>query len=161
MKKVVLSSLLIFCTVLGYSQTDSLKRHEQRIVTPDEIVWEIGPPTLPPGAKFFLIEGHPMKEGPIIMRLRLPAGYIIPAHFHPGAERATVLSGKYNIGVGEKFDKLKCKELPAGSVAIMPPGGIPHFGYASEETIIQVHIDGPLQITYVKSEVLNRRMTHE
>ena len=41
---------------------------------------------------------------------------------------------------------------PAGSVVIMPAGGIPHYGWASEETIVQVHIDGPLQITYVDPE---------
>ena len=41
--------------------------------------------------------------------------------------------------------------MPAGSIAIMPAGGIPHFGWASKETIVQIHIDGPLQITYVNS----------
>ena len=53
------------------------------------------------------------------------------------------------MGTGSKFNKANCKEMPAGSVAIMPPGGIPHFGWASKETIVQIHIDGPLQITYV------------
>jgi hypothetical protein len=44
-----------------------------------------------PEQNIFLIEEHPLKEGPIIMRILLPAGYIIPAHFHPGAERSTVI----------------------------------------------------------------------
>jgi quercetin dioxygenase-like cupin family protein len=51
-----------------------------------------------PEQNIFLIEEHPLKEGPIIMRILLPAGYIIPAHFHPGAERSTVISGTYNMG---------------------------------------------------------------
>ena len=67
----------------------------------------------------------------------------------PGAERATVISGTYNMGTGSKFNKGNCRKMPAGSVAIMPAGGIAHFGWASEETIMQVHIDGPLQITYL------------
>jgi len=139
----------ISAVFFAFSQNDSLQSKKQHIITPADIVWQPGPATLPPGAKYFLIEGHPLKEGPIIMRLLLPAGYIIPAHFHPGAERATVISGTYNMGTGSKFDKLNCKKMPAGSVAVMPAGGIAHYGWASEETIIQVHIDGPLQITYV------------
>ena len=86
------------------------------------------------------------------MRILLPAGYIIPAHFHPGAERSTIISGTYNMGTGTKFDKANCKKMPAGSVAVMPAGGIPHYGWASEQTIVQVHIDGPLQITYVNPD---------
>lgn len=149
MKKITMILYFISIVLSVYSQTDSLHSQKQHIVTPADVVWQPGPPTLPPGAKYFLIEGDPSKAGPLIMRLLLPAGYIIPAHFHPGAERATVISGTYNMGTGSKFNKESCKEMPAESVAIMPAGGIPHFGWASKETIIQVHIDGPLQITYV------------
>lgn len=152
MTKTFLISLFLFTTISSYSQSDSLKGHTQHIVTPDDIVWKLGPGTLPSGAKYFLIEGHPLKEGPIIMRVLLPAGYIIPAHFHPGAERTTIISGTYYMGTGSKFYKANCKKMPAGSVVIMPAGGIPHYGWASEETVVQVHIDGPLQITYVNPD---------
>lgn len=92
------------------------------------------------------------EEKPILIRLLLPTGYIIPAHFHPGAEQATVISGTYNMGTDKKFDKVNCKKMPAGSVAVMPTGGIPHYGWGSEKTIVHVHIDGPLQITYVNPD---------
>ena len=149
MKKIAVTFCFMLITFFGYSQNDSSNNQKQHIITPDDVVWQLGPPTLPPGAKFFLVEGHPLKEGPIIMRILLPAGYIIPAHFHPGAERSTVISGTYNMGTGSKFDKANCKRMPAGSIAIMPAGGIAHYGWASEETIVEVHIEGPLQITYV------------
>jgi quercetin dioxygenase-like cupin family protein len=149
MKKIAVTFGFMLITFFGYSQNDSSHNPKQHIITPDDVVWQLGPPTLPPGAKFFLVEGHPLKEGPIIMRILLPAGYIIPAHFHPGAERSTVISGTYNMGTGSKFDKANCKRMPAGSIAIMPAGGIAHYGWASEETIVEVHIEGPLQITYV------------
>ena len=152
MPKIFITSLFLFASIAGYSQMDTSKAHTQHIVTPDDVVWQMGPPTLPAGAKYFLIEGHPLKEGPIIMRVLLPAGYIIPAHFHPGAERTTIISGTYNMGTGPKFDKGNCKRMPAGSVVVMPAGGIPHYGWASEETMVQVHIDGPLQITYVNPD---------
>jgi len=149
MKKITMILYLISIILSGYSQIDSSHIQKQHIVTPDDVVWQVGPPTLPPGAKYFLVEGDPLKEGPIIMRLLLPGGYIIPAHFHPGAERATVISGTYNMGTGSKFNKANCRKMPAGSIGIMPAGGIAHFGWASEETIMQIHIDGPLQITYI------------
>ena len=152
MKNVSVTLYFFLATFFCFSQSDSLHNQKQHIVTPDDVVWQPGPPTLPPGAKYFLIEGHPMKEGPIVMRILLPKDYIIPAHFHPGAERSTVISGTYNMGTGSKFEKENCKKMPAGSIAVMPAGGIPHYGWASEETVVQVHIDGPLQITYVNPD---------
>jgi quercetin dioxygenase-like cupin family protein len=149
MKRFITTPVFLLFAVLGNAQSSGNQEHKQQIIIPDEIKWKIGPPTLPPGAKFYVVEGDLKKEGLIIMRLLLPAGYEIPAHFHPGAERAIVLSGTYNIGTGEIFNKQACKKLPAGSMAIMPAGGIPHYGWSSEESVIQVHIDGPLQITYV------------
>jgi quercetin dioxygenase-like cupin family protein len=149
MKKFISTSAVILFTLLCSAQPDTTANERQHIITPADINWRSGPPTLPPGAKFAVIEGDLKKEGAIIMRLLLPAGYEIPAHYHPGAERAIVLSGTYNMGTGDKFKKENCKKMPAGSMGVMPAGGIAHYGYASEETIIQVHIEGPLQITYI------------
>jgi quercetin dioxygenase-like cupin family protein len=152
MKKLTCISAMLLVAILSNAQTDSAWHDKQHIVTPNDIKWQAGPPTLPPGAKFCVIEGDLKKEGLIVMRLLLPAGYIIPAHTHPGAERAIVLSGTYHMGTGDKFRKEDCTKMPAGSIGIMPAGGIPHFGWASEETIIQVHMEGPLQINYVNPD---------
>jgi quercetin dioxygenase-like cupin family protein len=149
MKKLISISALIFFTISSCKQSAKIQTRDQHFIIPDEITWQVGPPTLPPGAKFCVIEGDLKKEGLIIMRLLLPAGYEIPAHFHPGAERAIVLSGTYYMGTGDTLRKENCKKMPAGSMAIMPAGGIAHYGWSSEETIIQVHIEGPLQITYM------------
>src|SRR5687768_14090201 len=111
-KKITATLNLLLASFICTSQSDSL--YGQHIVTPDDVVWQPGPPTLPPGAKYFLIEGHPLKEGPIIMRILLPVGYIIPPHFHPGAERTTIISGTYYMGTGNTFDKTKGKKMPAG-----------------------------------------------
>lgn len=152
MKKISALSLVLifFISFAGYSQ--DCKTQEQYFFVPSDSMWVAGPPTLPPGPEFFLLEGDIKKKGPIIIRLKLPSGYVIPPHFHPGAERSTVLSGKYNMGIGETVDKTNTTEMPGGSIAIIPAGGIPHFGWASEETIIQVQMEGPLKITYSKPE---------
>ena len=85
---------------------------------------------------------------PFTFRLKLPADYRIPAHWHPAVEHVTVISGAFHMGVGDKLDTAKTTALPPGSVAIMQPKTT-HFGWAREETIVQVHGMGPWGVTYV------------
>src|SRR6476660_3823220 len=58
--------------------------HDHRLVRPREIEWRDGPPSLPPGCKFAVLEGDPAKEGFFAMRAKMPDGYRIPPHWHPG-----------------------------------------------------------------------------
>jgi quercetin dioxygenase-like cupin family protein len=82
------------------------------------------------------------------MRLKLPANYRIPAHWHPADEHVTVLSGTFHMGMGDKLDTAKGKALGVGSFALMPAKAR-HFAYTNEETIIQLHGMGPWGINYV------------
>lgn len=117
------------------------------MVTPGDLTWaDLG--SLPPGAKISVIEG-PMNEAmPITARLKLPANYTIPAHWHPGVERVTVLSGTFYYGMGDKLDVQNTRALGAGSVIVMPPR-MNHFGWTREETVLQLNTMGPWGITYV------------
>lgn len=117
------------------------------IVTPDDLKWA-DVASLPPGAKVAIIEGKMDQKGPITARLKLPADYKVPAHWHPGVERVTVLSGMFNYGVGDKLDPQMTKALGPGSVVVMPPK-TKHFVWTKEETVIQLNIMGPWGITYV------------
>jgi hypothetical protein len=56
---------------------------EFALFSPDRLQWQAGPSSLPAGAKLAVLEGDPTKEGPFVMRLRLPDGYTIPPHTHP------------------------------------------------------------------------------
>src|SRR5438045_3545287 len=56
------------------------------MVTPSELKWTDGPPSLPAGAKMAVLEGDPAMAGPFTMRVKMPAGYKIAAHFHPQIE---------------------------------------------------------------------------
>lgn len=107
--------------------------------------------SMAPGAKMAVIEGDLGKEKPFTFRLKLPANYRIDPHIHPAYERVTVLSGTLHFAHGEAFDRAKTTALPAGGVAIMPPGA-PMFGYTEEETIIQLHGTGPWGIKYLNPE---------
>lgn len=117
------------------------------IVTPSDLKW-VDANALPAGAKVAVIEGKMDKKGPITVRIKLPADYKVPAHWHPGGERVTVLSGTFNFGLGDKLDPQMTKALGPGSVIIMPPK-TKHFAWTKEETVIQLNDMGPWGITYV------------
>jgi len=117
------------------------------ITTPDDLKWE-DVASLPPGAKIAVIEGKMNQEGPITARVKLPANYKIPPHFHPAQERVTVLLGTVNIGMGDKFDAQKTTAMKPGTVLLMPPK-MHHFAWTSEETIFQLNVTGPWVVTYI------------
>lgn len=121
--------------------------NDHMMATAEELKW-VDIPSLPPGAKLAVIEGPMNQAGPITFRLRLPANYQIPAHWHPAIEHVTVISGTFHMGAGDKLDQAKTKALTAGSVAIMQPKTT-HFAWNKEETIVQVHGIGPWGVTYV------------
>src|SRR3954447_7809369 len=93
---------------------------------PSTLKWREGPPSLPTGAKLAVLEGDPAKDGPFVMRLKLPDGYRLPPHTHPKPERVTVLSGTFYLGTGDQFDPAKAREMPAGSYGTWP-AGMKHF----------------------------------
>jgi hypothetical protein len=78
----------------------------------------------------------------------MPSGYKIPAHSHPMTEYVTVLSGTFNLGMGDKLDLQKGTALRAGGFA-ENPARMNHYAWTSAETVLQVHGQGPFTIAYV------------
>lgn len=116
---------------------------------PKELSWKPGPPALPPGAQMAVIEGDPAAEGKLFaFRLKVPAGYRIPAHFHSADEHVTVISGEFLMGMGDKLDESKAQALPAGSFVVIPAKEH-HFAFTRKPAEVQVHAIGPWGITYV------------
>lgn len=125
--------------------------------TPDEIAWQTGPPSLPDGAEFAVLDGDPTTEGGFFaMRLRLPDGYRIPPHWHPVTERVTVISGTFHLGHGDRFDAEATEALEAGSYFSLPPN-MRHYARVEGETIVQINTIGPWDIRYVNPEDDPRR----
>jgi len=147
---VVLASLIVGTSAHGQQPTPSPATAENVIrLTPAELTWTAGPPMLPPGAMMAVIEGSFATPGPFTVRLKFPANYRIPAHWHPVKVTVTVISGTFHMGLGDELDTTKGKTLPAGSVFEMP-AKIHHFGWTREETIIQEHGVGPLSVNYLR-----------
>jgi quercetin dioxygenase-like cupin family protein len=144
---VTVAAIVVALLTLTPTPGSTQAHGDHQMVAPADLKWA-DVPSLPPGAKIAVIEG-PMNEAkPFTIRLRLPADYQIPAHFHGGIEHVTVISGTFNLGMGDKLDTKATRALGPGSVAIMQPG-THHFGWTKEETIVQVHGVGPWTVTYV------------
>jgi len=117
------------------------------IIAPNDLKWA-DVPSLPPGTKIAVLEGKMNEAGPITARLKFPANYSVPAHFHPGVERVTVLSGTLNFGMGDKLDPKKTTAVGPGGFVIMPVK-MSHFVWTKEATIAQINVMGPWTVTYV------------
>lgn len=144
--------LVAGCANPGGSQGNSSPQGGQAgapvFLTPGDVQYKDGPPSLPAGAQFAVLEGNPRAAEVFTMRLKFPANYKIPPHYHPGVERVTVVSGVLNVALGDRFDATKAKEFKAGSFMRMDPG-TRHFAFVKEETVIQLSTMGPWDLTYV------------
>ena len=141
-----------FLVVLSILVPASAAQHKDdlMIYPAGDIKWVDAPPSLPKGAKIAVLEGNPSKEGPFVFRVKLPDGYRIPPHMHPKPERITVISGTFNIGMGDKFDDTKGRVMAAGTYGQWP-AGMKHFVWTKGETVLQFHGIGPWSIQYVNT----------
>ena len=118
-----------------------------QVSMPETLKW-VEPGVLP-GARLAVVQGDPSKEGLFVYRLKMPANYKIPPHFHKASENVTVLEGVFFIGVGEKFDQQSGHALPVGGFVSIPPDHA-HFAWAGGQgTVVQVHGVGPTDLRFV------------
>src|SRR5688500_15219989 len=127
---IVLALALTLCaTATAQVQSTATEHsHNATFHHPDKIEFKSGPPSLPHGAKIAVLEGDPTKEGTFTIRVWLPDGYKIPPHTHPQTERVTVISGTFNLGMGEKFDQAATEAMPSGTFGHWPTG-MKHFAW--------------------------------
>ena len=149
MRYALIATGLMLATSAASAQGNPSKSEQHAIIAlPEKISWAAAPSILPRGAELAVVEGDPSKEGAFTMRLRMPDGYRIPAHFHPLVEHVTVIQGTFRVGMGDKFDPATLSDLPTGTFAALAPG-VRHFAAAKGETVIQLHGVGPWSLTYV------------
>jgi hypothetical protein len=117
-------------------------------VQASEIKWGAAPPTLPAGAELAVLAGDPAKSGPVTLRLKMPKGYQIPAHWHPTDERVTIIAGELGLGMGDKLDMKASKVLKAGGYAVAG-AHMNHYAWTKTGAVVQIDLMGPFGITYV------------
>jgi quercetin dioxygenase-like cupin family protein len=155
-RALLLLAVAMLCTTTVYAQeptnpaATALNSHI--MLTSEEIKWGECPPAIPPGAQCALIEGDPKVANVLFaFRVKMPDNYRIAPHFHPTDEHLVVLSGVFNMGLGDKLDTGASRAMEAGSFMVMPKG-THHFAWTKGETVIQVYALGPWGLTYVNPQ---------
>jgi quercetin dioxygenase-like cupin family protein len=118
------------------------------VVRAEALTWGAAPPSLPPGAQGAVLLGNPAKEGPFVLRLKFPAGFVIPPHRHSKDEFVTVISGQVAITSGEKVDRASLTPLAPASFVHLP-AGMPHYAWAEVESVVQINGVGPFDVSYI------------
>jgi hypothetical protein len=114
-----------------------------------DVTWGPAPGVLPAGAQLAVLDGDPGAAGGYYtVRLKMPDGYKIMPHWHPTAERVTVLEGTFNVGMGKTFDPAAAKPVSVGGFGTMP-AKMAHYAVTSGATIIQISGMGPFALTYI------------
>jgi len=142
--------LMLLAITYWMSSTAWSQSHDHKIVKSEDLKWEQAP-SLPKGAAVAVIEGPLNQAVPFTFRIKLPANFKIPPHWHPAVERVTVLTGTLHMGRGDKFDETKTVAMDPGSVSIIQPKTT-HFVWTDKETVIQLHGTGPWDIVYANPE---------
>ena len=103
------------------------------------------------GVRTKVLYGDPSKPGLYSILLYVPANTTIPAHSHRDDRMATVVSGTWRFGYGDRFDASKLEQLPPGSV-YSEPGTREHNHFAqtrSEPVVVHIVGVGPTDTVYV------------
>ena len=144
----VVASFACALLYLAGSSSRVLAQEHHTVVPADKVQWNPAPPILPPGAQLAVLEGNPGAKGPIVMRLKFPADYVVPPHWHSMAERITVISGTFNIGDGDAVDRKASKSLTAGGFLSLP-AKMHHYAWVKAPTVVQINLEGPFDLFYV------------
>ena len=153
--RVCLATVAVMALSLGSSsgalaqaQAKQVKKSVDMAATTNaDVKWsELKVPGFDPGAQMAVMDGNPGAAGGVYtLRLKFPAGYRFPSHWHPKTEHLTVLSGSFQLGMGATEDRSIEKTYGPGDF-LMIPGRHPHHGGATEESVVQLHGVGPFQI---------------
>jgi quercetin dioxygenase-like cupin family protein len=99
--------------------------------------------------KEIVVMGDPSKPGLYMILLKIAPNTKIAAHLHPDQRTATVLSGIWYFGYGDKFNEAQLKKLSAGSI-YSEVAGQNHFAMTGNEpVIVEITGFGPSGVTYV------------
>ena len=146
MKPSSMMIALALLTAAPVLAADSNKPEAMSMNTAD-IKWGDAPPDLPKGAQIAVLHGDPGKKAVFTIRLKMPAGYKIPPHWHTKDEQLTILSGSFTLHMGDTMDAPGSTLTPGGFHFL--PGKMHHAAETKGETILQLDGMGPFDIHYL------------
>lgn len=99
-------------------QSDAIVRHADDAA----IAWGACPDFMPAGCELTVLRGDPAKPNADVL-LRVPAGAMLPRHWHTSAERMVLIAGELRV----QYDGGAAMTLKTGSYAY-GPARRPHAG---------------------------------
>ena len=130
------------------------------VVKPNDLEWK-NHPALPAGARFTVVLGDSSKPGVFVIRVHSPPGVRVMPHTHPEDRVYTVISGRFEIGFGNRFESGLLQAVPEGGMVFVPKRQA-HFQFAEETGyVIQIHGIGPTSTDYLRAEDDPRRLPPE
>ena len=100
------------------------------------------------GVSTKILFGDPSKSGFYVVTMFVPAHTTIQSHSHRDDRMATVVSGTWRFGYGDRFDERELKTLPPGSI-YSEPGGANHFARTdTEPVLVEITGYGPTDTRY-------------
>jgi quercetin dioxygenase-like cupin family protein len=129
----------------GMPADSAMPMHD--VVRAASTAWGPAPPVLPAGAQMAVLYGDPGKPGAFAIRLKAPAGYRVPRHWHPTDEQVTLISGDFNLSMGKKDEAMDAALVP-GDYANLP-AQMQHEASTKNGAVVEIHSEGPFQIHYV------------
>jgi len=145
---LVALSLIALATCPAFA-ADAATTHDGHVMQSlEDAKWGPAPPFVPAGAQMVVLAGNPMAAEPYTVYLKFPAGYAVPAHWHPTDENVTVVAGEFWMGMGDKLDKSAGHSLGVGGF-FRAPAHVNHYAYTKKATTIVLHGIGPVEFNYV------------
>jgi ketosteroid isomerase-like protein/quercetin dioxygenase-like cupin family protein len=124
----------------------SMEGADMQMTAGTSVTWsDLSVPGFDPGAKIAVLHGNPAGTGDYTIRLQFPAGYRFPVHWHPKGEHLTVVSGTFQLAMGNTADWSALRSYAPGDFLYLPAQHA-HFGGAQGVTVVQLHGEGPFEI---------------
>lgn len=111
-----------------------------RLAQAPDLQWGPCPDIFPAGCEIALLHGDPAQPNADVF-LRVPGGYVLPAHSHTSAERMVLVGGELNV----RYQGAEATTLSAGEYAF-GPAGLPHVAdcQSTEACILFIAFEGPV-----------------
>ena len=120
-----------------------------RAASDPALKWGPCPAPFPQGCELTVLHGDPAKPNADVL-LRMPGGYVIPAHRHNSAERMILVGGQLEV----KYLGAAAATLNPGNYAY-GPANVPHRAtcVGTEQCHLFVAFEGPVDVFAVEGDV--------
>src|SRR5262249_32603715 len=125
-----------------------MAKNKIMLITPANMLHWGTPQVLAKDAKDIILYGNPAKDENYGFRFKIPKDFEIKPFILSSTCFLTVMEGEILIGEGNKFSKSAMHILPVQSFCYIPDN-YPIYFVSNEETILQFHGIGPIDIKYV------------